>query len=419
MASQAKSGAVQQTATPRLRVKNAAGAIEFYKRAFGAREIMRFVVNGQIAHAEIAIGNSIIMLADEAPDYGFLGPEALGGSPVQMQLYVDDVDAVAKQAISAGAKLINPVEDHFYGDRSGQFADPFGYVWTIATRKEDLSLEEMHRRFYTLTKQPDTKKSPVDPVPKSYRTLTPYVDVEDAAGLIDFVKHVFAAEETFRSTGSAGGVHCEVRIGDSMMMIEGGGPELSWRGEAHPMAFHVYVKDTDAVYRRALDAGAVSLQAPADQDWGERTANLKDPFGNHWYIATFKGENYFSEGAPTVQPYLHPLRAEPVINFLKRAFGARELGRAASPDGVILHTTLKIGDGALEITEADGLYQPMRSTFYLYVRDVDAVYRRALEAGATSTSEPTDQSYGDRNGGVKDVFGNQWYIATHIRDIAP
>jgi PhnB protein len=257
----------------------------------------------------------------------------------------------------------------------------------------------------------------VVPVPKGFRTLTPYPVVQDAPGLIDFVKQTFAAEETFRTVGSAGGIHCEVRIGDSMMMIGGGGPGLSWRGEARPMAFHVYVRDTDATYRSALQGGAVSLQEPADQPWGERTANVRDPFGNHWYIATFQGENYFSEGAPTVQPYLHPLRGEPLIDFLKRSFDARELDRATSPEGAVLHTTLKIGDSALEMTDADGPYQPMASMFYLYVADVDAVYRRALEAGATSISEPVDQSYGDRSAGVKDAFGNQWYIATHIKDV--
>jgi PhnB protein len=241
-----------------------------------------------------------------------------------------------------------------------------------------------------------------------------YPVVHDAPGLIDFLKHTFGAEEDFRTVGSAGGIHCELRIGDSRMMIGGGGPGLSWSGEARPMAFHIYVPDTDATWQRALDARAVSLQAPADQDWGERTANVKDPFGNHWYIATFKGENYFSEGAPTVQPYLHPVDAKPEIEFLTRAFGAREDGRATSPEGAILHTTLKIGDGALEITEAAGPYQPMPGMFYLYVASVDESYSLALSAGAESISAPADQSYGDRSAGVTDPIGNRWYLAAHI-----
>jgi uncharacterized glyoxalase superfamily protein PhnB len=249
-------------------------------------------------------------------------------------------------------------------------------------------------------------------VPKGFHTITPYPVVQDARGAIDFLKHTFAAEEISSTIGSAGGIHSVVRIGDSMMMIGGGGPGLSWRGESRPMAFHVYVTDTDAAYRRALESGGVSLQEPTDQPWGERTANVRDPFGNHWYIATFKGENYFSDGAPTVQPYLHPVGAEAAIDFLKRAFGATEEGRAASPNGVILHSTLKIGDAALEMSEAGGIYQPMPGMFYFYVPDVDSAYRRALEAGATSISEPSDQSYGDRSAGVNDTFGNLWYFAT-------
>jgi PhnB protein len=260
----------------------------------------------------------------------------------------------------------------------------------------------------------DVTGVPNSGVRKGFRTLTPYVIVPDAVGLMEFVKSTFAAEETFRATGGAGGIHGEVRLGDCMMMISGGGAGLAWQGEAKPMAFHVYVRDTDAVYQLALAEGARSLQAPTDQPWGERTANVKDPFGNHWYIATFRGENYFSDGAPTVQPYLHPPDAKPVIRFLEQAFGATETGRFTSPEGAILHTTIKLGDAAMEMTDADGPYQPMASTFYLYVADVDAVYQRALEAGASAISQPADQPYGDRHGGVMDAFGNTWYIATYL-----
>jgi uncharacterized glyoxalase superfamily protein PhnB len=231
--------------------------------------------------------------------------------------------------------------------------------------------------------------------------------------LIGFLTKVFQAEETFRAVGSAGGYHCEARIGDCMMMIGGGGSDVSWKGESQPMAFHVYVSDVDAAYNRALAAGAQSLQEPTNQPWGERTANVKDPSGNNWYIATFQGDNYFSEGAPTVQPVLHSTNSAPVIDFLACAFGAEETGRATSPEGKILHTTVKIGDSAMEFIDAEGIYQPMPGMFYLYVPDVDAVYRRALEAGATSISEPADQPYGDRSGGVEDPAGNKWYIATH------
>ena len=132
-----------------------------------------------------------------------------------------------------------------------------------------------------------------------------------------------------------------------------------------------------------------------------------------------EGQLAKSEGAPDIQPYLHPLRAEPVINFLKRAFAAEEVGKPhATPDGVVHHAMIKVGDSHLEMGEAQGPYQPMKSMFYLYVPDADGVYRTALAAGATSIKEPADQPYGDRVGAVKDVFGNQWWIATHVKDVA-
>jgi PhnB protein len=139
--------------TPYLIVRGAAQALEFYKKAFGARELFRFPMpDGQIGHAEIRIGDSNIMLADEPTNpahqqTGHKSPKSLGGSSVGITLYVEDVDAVAKQAVAAGAKEVRPVVDQFYGDRSGTFQDPFGHIWTIGTHKEDVTPEEMQRRM--------------------------------------------------------------------------------------------------------------------------------------------------------------------------------------------------------------------------------------------------------------------------------
>ena len=136
------------TATPYLIVKGAARAIDFYKQAFGAEEKYRMEVpGGKIGHAEIRIGDSMIMLADENPGVDAVSPESLGGSPVSFMLYVEDVDSFAARAIKAGAKELRPVQDQFYGDRTGTFADPFGHKWTIGTHKEDLSHEEVGRRY--------------------------------------------------------------------------------------------------------------------------------------------------------------------------------------------------------------------------------------------------------------------------------
>lgn len=136
------------TATAYLIVQDAARAIEFYKQAFGAQELFRLAdASGKIGHAEIKIGDSPIMLAEEFPDMGYRGPQALGGTPVSICLYVENVDALFDQAVAAGGKVQRPVKDQFYGDRTGTLTDPFGHVWTIATHKEDVSPEEMDRRY--------------------------------------------------------------------------------------------------------------------------------------------------------------------------------------------------------------------------------------------------------------------------------
>ena len=138
--------------TPYLSVKGAAGAIESYKKAFGAKEVMRMPgPGGTIGHAEIQISNSRIMLADEYTAMNFRSPRSFGGSPVHIHLYVTDADGVASQAVAAGAKLLRPVKDQFYGDRSGTVEDPFGHVWHVATHKEDIPLEELKKRAAAMT----------------------------------------------------------------------------------------------------------------------------------------------------------------------------------------------------------------------------------------------------------------------------
>jgi PhnB protein len=133
--------------TPYLSIRGAAQAIEFYKKAFGAAEVMRMPgPDGKLGHAEIRIGDSRVMLSDEYPEMAFMGPQTRGGSTVHIHLYVKDVDATTARAVAAGAKLIRPIEDKFYGDRTGSIEDPFGHVWHLATHKEDLSMAELRRR---------------------------------------------------------------------------------------------------------------------------------------------------------------------------------------------------------------------------------------------------------------------------------
>lgn len=134
--------------TPYIIVDGAADAIEFYKKAFGATELFRLEIpGGKLGHAEIRIGDSPVMLADEHPEMGANSPAAFGGSPVSLMIYVEDVDAVFARAIAAGATEVRPVTDQFYGDRSGIVKDPYGHQWSIATHKEDLTPEQLNERF--------------------------------------------------------------------------------------------------------------------------------------------------------------------------------------------------------------------------------------------------------------------------------
>src|SRR5438067_3993602 len=143
------------TATPYLIVTGAARALEFYKQAFGAIEVVRMAgPAGKVMHAEIKIGDSHIMLADEFPEMDARSPETIGGSPVGIMLYVEDVDSRFRQAVAAGGKVVKPLQDQFYGDRSGTITDPFGHKWTIATHKEDVSSAEMQKRMEALMKKP-------------------------------------------------------------------------------------------------------------------------------------------------------------------------------------------------------------------------------------------------------------------------
>ena len=144
-----------RTVTPYLAVKDAAGALEFYKAGFGAAELYRVTLpDGRIGHAEMRLGDSIIMLGDEFPEYGGTAPATLGGSPVSIHLYVDDVDVFFKRALAAGARERKPVMDQFYGDRSGQLEDPFGHLWWVATHTEDVEPQEIEKRVQALFPRP-------------------------------------------------------------------------------------------------------------------------------------------------------------------------------------------------------------------------------------------------------------------------
>jgi len=241
---------------------------------------------------------------------------------------------------------------------------------------------------------------------EGFTTVTPYIRVREA-GLVDFLARVFDAQETFSGRGSGGGMHREVRVGDSMVIVGeggGGGGVMPIR----PVAFHVFVNDADATFKRALAAGATSLGEPANRAYGERSGFVADPFGNHWYISTPLGPESVASALRTVTPVLHVRGAAAYVEFLKRALGAIEAMRH-DEGGQLRYARLRIGDGAIELGEGE----PMPGSFLLYVGDPDALYQQALAAGATSLMPPTDQPYG-RIGGVEDALGNQWFFSRPV-----
>jgi len=398
-------------------IAGASAALDFYRDAFGAKELMRLTEpDGKVGHAEIRIGDAVLSISDEYPDYGTLSPKTIGGSSVKIHLNVTDVDAFAERAIKAGATLVRPIEDQFYGDRSGQLADPFGYTWIVATHLRDVPVDEMQKEVEKFAQERSAKNSYEAGInePKMRRenrhAVTPYITVHKPAELIDFVTQAFGAVEHFRATGSAGGMHAEVSIGDSIVMI-GGAEHI----EPMPTAIHLYVPDVDQAYERALSAGAKSLMPVVDQPYGERSGGVEDSEGNRWYIATpFVPLQTIAQDLHTVTVYFHPIGAQRFIDFVTNAFGGTELMRHAEGD-MIMHAKVQIGDSVIELGEARHPSQPLPTAIYLYVNDVDATYEQALKAGGTSMLEPVDQPFGDRNAWIKDPFDNVWYIGAPLK----
>src|SRR5436190_1373033 len=217
-------------------------------------------------------------------------------------------------------------------------------------------------------------------------------------------------DETMSSPGGGGGTHREVRIGDSMVMIGEGPAGAGSVMPIRPVAFHVFVADADETFHRAIAAGATSLGEPADRPYGERSGFVADVMGNNWYIGRPLKGPAVPEGLRTVTPYLHPKGVPGYIEFLKQAFGAVEDARHLGPGGRVMHAQVRIGNAVLELGDPDPAESQPR-TFYLYVDDADALYHRAVAAGATSLTAPTDQWYGDRVASVQDSTGTLWYIA--------
>src|SRR5258706_3569650 len=250
-------------------------------------------------------------------------------------------------------------------------------------------------------------------MPSGYHTIAPYIIVPRAGEFIEFLVKAFGRAERFRvgrAPGSELIMHAEMEIGNSIIELADANEQIP----AAPMTIHLYVDDADSFFARAIDAGATSIYEVGDHVSGDRQGAVRDPFGNLWYIAMIQGWTPGPEGVPSVQPYLHLRGSEKMIPFLENAFGGVVTGHVpTSPEGHVLHATIQIGDNTLELDEAHGEFQPMPCHLHLHVDDADAMYARAIRAGATSIDAPSNKPYG-RSGGVKDLFGNSWYMTSPL-----
>ena len=273
--------------------------------------------------------------------------------------------------------------------------------------------QELHRRaFMSEAAKLTPSGTSVDYRPPGFPNIAPYFIVADGLKFLDFLVAAFEGMERGRYARPDGTLmHAEVAIGDSVIELS----DASQQFPARHATTHVYVKDADAAFGRALDAGATALFFPtSDHPSGDRWGALRDPFGNIWHIATPGSWALGAEGMPrSVQPYLHLHGAHKMIPFLESAFNAKALGVHTSPEGVVQHATLEISGATLEIDEAHGEFQPQPCLLHVYVPDPDTLYEQALHAGATSVEPPQDKPYGERSAGLKDAFGNLWYIARY------
>jgi uncharacterized glyoxalase superfamily protein PhnB len=264
-------------------------------------------------------------------------------------------------------------------------------------------------RELTMTKSPHA-------VPEGYRNITPYLVVRGVPRLLDFLRDAFDAKETIRALDSDGRVmHAAVQIGDSML-------EMGDVGGAESVEFlaqlHYYVREADAVYKKALRVGASSIYPPKDMPYGDHEAGVQDPCGNDWFIATYKpGRGYRPDLVQDVNASLSLKEAAGFLAFLEKAFGAVVLQKHESQPGVIGHAKVRIGETVLELSEAHGQWGPRATALHYYTENCDAVFSKALASGAKVLWPLEDKLYGDRAGGLLDDWGNHWYISTHKEDL--
>jgi PhnB protein len=242
--------------TPYLLAQKSAGLMDFMKAAFGATELLNVPrPDGSIMHAELRIGDSLIEMGENPP-------EEYTARPTPLHVYVPDVDAVYAQALAAGGTSLGEPQDHEYGERGATVRDAAGNHWYLATARG------------------------ASHIPEGLHSVNICLHATGTPGFIDFLKRGFGASEVARHAAPDGTVvHAKLQIGDSILEMS----EAHGQWQPMPCAIHLYVPDANATYRQAMEAGAVSITAPADAPYGDRAAAVRDPQGNQWFIATWLG----------------------------------------------------------------------------------------------------------------------------------
>jgi uncharacterized glyoxalase superfamily protein PhnB len=254
-------------------------------------------------------------------------------------------------------------------------------------------------------------------IPEGFRSLTPYLIVDSAKNFLEFIRNAFGAGEKFLMRNKNGAIrHAAARIGDSIIEFAEAGPGWS----AMPAGLHHYVKNSDEVYARALKAGGTSLYEPANRDYGDREAGVRDPAGNFWFIATHTaGKSYRPEILQELNTYFSVKDAGRFLDFLEKAFGAAVIQKEVSSNCTIQHAKVRIGDTVVELSEGRTPWGPRAVALHYYLENCDAIFARGLANGCKELQPMAEQFYGDRSGSLLDGWGNHWYIASHLEDLTP
>ncbi len=379
---------------------SAAEMLAFAKQALGAEEIIRFEAGGSVHHAKMRVGDSVIEMSDLHAGQAPL--------PAMLYTYVNDVDAAYDRAVGAGATSVAAPAVMPYGDYVGSVADPFGNRWYMA------SPTRAHRPA-----RASKSESKVSYIRPGFRTLTPYLLVNGAEKEIEFMKNGLGATEKFRVPMGDRIMHAQMQVGDAVVELSDANAEFP----ARAMMNMFYVADADAAYARALAAGGTSMYPVSTKPWGDRDGVVVSPGGIIWCLTTRGPGDHITADTPPLVTGFNVKGAPAYIEFLKRAFGAEEVFTHRTPDGVVMHSRVRIGNSQLgggDIVPG-GPHERVEIPFlmHMYIPDVDAVYASALAAGATSVRGLEDAPYGDRTATVLDPYGNLWSLATHIKDVHP